>query len=229
MIRAIVCSAAVLCLAGGPGHADPRLEGSWTGRVPGPDGRARLEVTFTFHLDGSTPSGSVDANGQRFKLVDVKLEGSALTFSVDGEEQNKYRGTIEDNEIKLQVTYPSGENGARTWPFVLKRAGAVRVGTAAPVEGEWFGEVPRGESRYIKARFVLHADGAALTGTVYALDDEYPIVDGTIKGSAIVFRIGTTHGEYTGTVGTDEIQMKVKYDGGEAGRQTLPFLLKRTR
>jgi hypothetical protein len=174
----------------------------------------------------------VVANGRTFSLVDVKLDGNTLTFAVEGEEQNKYRGTLAGDELEMQVTYSSGENGVRTWRFVLKRDASLPAPAAASpaaVDGTWQGQVPRGESRYITAQLVLHADGASLTGTVHALDDEFPIVDGTIKGQAIAFRVGTTKGEYTGIVGTDAIRMTVRYDGGENGRQTLPFVLTRTR
>jgi hypothetical protein len=231
MKRAVLCIAAALCAAGVIARGQAGLEGSWSGKTPGPDGRTGPPVTFTFHANASKSTGTVLANGQTFNLVDVKLDGNTLTFAVEGEEQNKYRGTIAGDELKMQVKYPSGENGVRTWAFVLKREASLPPAAAASraaVDGDWQGEVPRGESRYIKARSVLHADGASLTGTVYALGDEFPIVDGTIKGQAIAFRVGTTTGEYSGTIGTDAIQMKVRYDGGESGRQTLPFVLTRT-
>ena len=221
-------AAAVLCLSGVVARAESGVAGSWTAKVPGPDGRARMEVTFTFAVDGSTTTGAVEANGQTFKQVDVKLDGATLSFAVEGEEQNRYVGTIAGDEIKMQVKYPSGENGARTWPFVMKRS-SPSAGAGVTVDGAWVGEVPRGESRYITARFMLHADGSSLTGTVQAAGDEFPLVDGVIKGTVISFRVGATQGSYRGTVSVGEIQMKVQYDGGESGRVTLPFVLKRAR
>jgi hypothetical protein len=95
------------------------------------------------------------------------------------------------------------------------------------VDGDWEGSVPRGGGRAIDARFTFHGDGGVLTGTVHAVNDEFPIDKGKISGDSIAFTVGGTQGQYSGVVNGDEIQMKVKYDGGEAGRQTLPFVLKR--
>ena len=42
----------------------------------------------------ATVTGTVDETGQTFKHVDVNLYGGTLTFAVEGEEQNKYKGTL---------------------------------------------------------------------------------------------------------------------------------------
>lgn len=97
------------------------------------------------------------------------------------------------------------------------------------VDGDWEGAVPRGGGRAIDARFTFHADGETLTGTVFAVNDEFPVEKGKISGASISFKVGGTQGEYSGVVNGDEIQMKVKFDGGEAGRQTLPFVLTRVK
>ena len=54
------------------------------------------------------------------------------------------------------------------------------------------------------------------------------MVNGTIAGSRIAFNIGETKGDYTGELAGDSIRMKVKYSGGENGRQTFDFVLTRT-
>jgi hypothetical protein len=136
---------------------------------------------------------------------------------------------LSGDQIEFAVKYPSHENGTRIWSFVAKRAVQAGGGVAASVDGDWEGDVPRGGGRVIPARFTLHADGNALTGSVHAVNDEFPVEKGKISGASIAFRIGGTQGDYAGIVGDDEIQMKVKYDGGEAGRQTLPFVLKRVK
>jgi len=205
------------------------FEGSWTAKVPGPSGQSGLTVTFNFHVDGNASSGTLDANGRTFDLVDVKIDGATIAFAVEGEEQNKYSGTLDGDQIKLQVKYPSHENGTRVWSFVAKRIVGKTAGNAPSVDGDWDGEVPRGGGRLIEARFTLHADGAELTGSVHAVGDDFPIVKGKIDGTSISFRVGATQGDYSGIVGADEIRMTVKYDGGESGRQTLPFVLTRVK
>ena len=224
----LVCMAFALATA-------PGFEGTWTAKVPGPSGQAGLPVTFVFHVADGKANGTVATDERTFDLVDVKIEGSAISFAVEGEEQNKYSGTLKGDEIALQVKYPSHENGTRTWPFVARRKAATdsteatESTSASSLAGEWEGDVPRGNGRTISARFAFEADGAVLSGTVYAVGDQFPIEKGTISGGTIAFRVGGTQGEYSGTLEAGTIRMKVKYDGGEAGRQTLPFVLTRVR
>ena len=212
-------------------YAAAGFEGKWTAKVPGPSGQWGMPVTFTFTVEGHRTGGTVSTDDQSFPLVDVKIDGSTIAFAVEGEEQNRYSGTLSGDEIKMQVKYPSHENGTRVWSFVAKRAPSSEAASvaAAPVEGGWEGDVPRGGGRVIEARFTFHADGETLSGSARAVGDDFPIEKGTIVGTSIAFRIAGTQGDYSGIVGADEIQMKVRYDGGESGRQTLPFVLKRVR
>jgi hypothetical protein len=170
------------------------------------------------------------STGERtFALADVKIDGQTIAFAVEGEEQNKYTGALKGDQIQFQVKYPSHENGTRIWPFVAKRVNQAGEPAATSVDGDWEGDVPRGGGRVIEARFTFHAAGETLAGSVHAVNDDFPVEKGRISGASISFKVGGTQGEYTGTVSGDEIQMKVKYDGGESGRQTLPFVLKRVR
>jgi hypothetical protein len=123
--------------------------------------------------------------------VDLEIDGSTIAFAVEGEEQNRYSGTLAGDEIEFQVKYPSHENGTRIWPFVATRKSggpAASQPQAATVDGEWEGEVSRG-GRVIPARFTFHADGAVLTGNVQAVGDDFPIVKGTIAGASIAFKV----------------------------------------
>lgn len=218
---------AVLLLCGSLGRAASGFEGTWSAVVPGPSGQTGPAVTLVFTITDGKAGGSVSTGDRTFALVDVKIEGQTIAFAVEGEEQNKYTGTLSGDRINFQVKYPSHENGTRIWPFVAKRAVATVVAAGASVDGDWDGGVPRGGGRVIEARFTFHSDGSLLTGTVHAVNDEFPVEKGKISGGSISFRVGGTQGDYSGVLSGDEIQMKVKYDGGEAGRQTLPFVLKR--
>ena len=225
MKTTIVCLAAVLSLAAVAAAAAPGsgFDGAWTGHVPGPNGQQALEAAFTFHVDGSKASGTVDANGQTIKLVDLTVDGSTIAFSVEGEEQNTYRGTLDGDRLQMHVTYSSHENGDRTWSFALTRAPA-----PAGIDGDWTGEVPRGGDRTIPARFSFRGDSARLSGSVNAVNEDFPL-EGRIDGDKITFTVAGTIGSYSGTVEGDAIRMTVKYDGGETGRITLPFVLTRVR
>jgi hypothetical protein len=224
-----VVTAIVMWLAFAPGAPTASgFEGTWTATVPGPSGQSGLPVTFVLHVSDSDASGTVSTNERTFALVDLKIDGQAIVFAIEGEEQNRFSGTLAGDVVRMQVKYPSHENGTRTWSFVMKRAPA-RAVDARAVEGDWDGEVPRGSGRTIEARFSFRIDGGALGGTVHAVGDDFSIVKGTIDGMTIAFKVAGTEGDYSGTVGADEIRMKVKYDGGESGRQTLPFVLTRVR
>lgn len=219
----------LLLVCGSLGRAASGFEGQWSAFVPGPAGQTGPAVTLTFTMQDGKAGGTVSTGDRTFTLVDVKIDGQTIAFSVEGEEQNKYTGTLSGDQIKFQVKYPSQENGTRIWPFVAKRVASNGGGAPASVDGDWAGDVPRGGGRTIEARFTFHADGEALTGTAYAVNDQFPVEKGKISGASISFKVGGTQGEYTGVVGADEIQMKVKYDGGESGRQTLPFVLTRVK
>ena len=219
----------LLLLCGSIGHAAPGFEGTWSAVIPGPSGQTGLPVTLVFTVTDGKASGSVSTGERTFALVDVKIDGQTIAFAVEGEEQNKYTGALKGDQIQFQVKYPSHENGTRIWPFVAKRVNQAGEPAATSVDGDWEGDVPRGGGRVIEARFTFHAAGETLAGSVHAVNDDFPVEKGRISGATISFKVGGTQGEYTGTVSGDEIQMKVKYDGGESGRQTLPFVLKRVR
>jgi hypothetical protein len=202
-------------------------EGRWTAKVPGPNGQFTLDVVFTFKIDGSRLTGTASANGTEYNLVDASINGDRIAFGVDGEPA-RYSGKLAGNQLKMQVTFKSSENGARTWNFVAERAaGPQAEDERASIDGVWTGDVPRGAGRFIAARFELRADGSTLTGRVHALEDEFPITNGTIAGAHIAFNVGETKGDYSGELVGDTIRMKVKYNGGENGRVTLDFVLTR--
>jgi hypothetical protein len=219
----------LLLLCGAIGHAAPGFEGTWSAVIPGPSGQTGLPVTLVFTMTDGKAGGSVSTGERTFALVDVKFGGQTIGFAVEGEEQNKYTGTLKGDQIQFQVKYPSHENGTRIWPFVAKRVTPSGEPASISVDGDWEGDVPRGGGRVIEARFTFHAAGETLAGVVHAVNDEFPVEKGRISGASISFKVAGTQGEYTGTVSGDEIQMKVKYDGGESGRQTLPFLLRRVK
>ena len=112
---------ALLLLSGSIGHAAAGFEGTWSAVIPGPAGQTGPAVTLVFTMQDGKPAGTVSTGERTFALVDVKIDGQTIAFAVEGEEQNKYTGTLSGDQIKFQVKYPSHENGTRTWPFVAKR------------------------------------------------------------------------------------------------------------
>ena len=215
---------AATAASGAPGPID----GAWAAKVPTPNGQGSLDVVFTFKPDGSKLTGTAAKGGGTSNLVDTSISGDTIGFAIEGEPE-RFTGTVAGDEIAMEVTFKSRENGDRTWSFVARRAVAAKVEAGEPsLDGEWTGEVPRGGSRFIAADFEFHVDGKTLTGRVRAVDEEFE-VNGTVEGPRIAFTVGSTAGDYSGELAGDTIKMKVKYNGGEAGRQTLGFVLTRVK
>lgn len=199
--------------------------GAWSAKVPAPNGQQRLDVVFTFKMDGSRLSGTASANGMTFDLVDARADGDHIAFTIDGD-TGRYVGTLAGDEIKMQAIYKSSENGTRTWKFVAKRV-APPPGDSPSITGTWTGEVPRGGDQFVHAVFDLEGSGSTLGGVVHALDLDLPVTRGRIDGTHLSFNVGESKGDYTGEIAGDVIRMTVKYSGGETGRATFEFVLKR--
>jgi hypothetical protein len=96
------------------------------------------------------------------------------------------------------------------------------------IDGKWSGQIPRPNQSYDSV-FEFKVDGEKLTGKVYALDMEWDIVGGKVKGDTISFRIGNTQGAYTAKVSGDEMNGEVALSGGEFGSRKMAFKLNRVK
>jgi len=105
---------------------------------------------------------------------------------------------------------------------------AAHVADEPKIDGKWSGQIPRPNRSYDSV-FDFKVDGEKLTGKVYALDTEFDIVGGKVKGNTISFRIGTTQGNYTGKVSGDQIDCEVNLSGGEFGSRKMAFKLTRVK
>jgi hypothetical protein len=96
------------------------------------------------------------------------------------------------------------------------------------IDGKWSGQIPR-PNRSIDSVFDFKVDGEKLTGKAYALDMEFDIVGGKVKGDTISFKIGNTQGSYTAKVSGDEMNGEVSFSGGEFGTRKMAFKLTRVK
>jgi hypothetical protein len=228
MKRSVLVLAALL-LAASPARAaadPPSFTGMWSAKVPSPNGQRSLDVVFTFKTDGSALTGTASANGATFPLVDTRVSGDNIAFAVEGD-SGRYEGTLSDGGIKMQAIYTSSENGTRRWAFVATRMLQEGHADAGFIAGKWAGDIPRGGSNLVHADFDFEVDGTTLGGVVHALDLDLPVKHGKIEGTRVSFNIGDTKGDYTGEIGDGVIRMIVKYSGGETGRVTFDFAIKR--
>jgi hypothetical protein len=106
---------------------------------------------------------------------------------------------------------------------------AAMAASSSGLNGSWTADVPRGNGRFIPATFTFQIDGDKLSGEAKALDTEFSIAEGKAKGDEISFYLDGATGFYTGKLEGDEIKMKVKFDGGESGKRTVPFVAKRVK
>src|SRR5437879_8141869 len=119
---------------------------------------------------------------------------------------------------------------AATLLFAVVSVGiaTAHVADEPKIDGKWSGQIPRPNRSYDSV-FEFKVDGEKLTGKVYALDTEFEIVSGKVKGETISFRIGTTQGNYTGKVLGDQIDCEVNLSGGEFGSRKMSFKLTRVK
>jgi hypothetical protein len=80
------------------------VTGKWKASVPGPDG-STMELVFTFKADGAKLSGSMSGGPMgEAPLSDVKLEGDAISFTVDmGDFKILHKGTVAGDTMTLKV------------------------------------------------------------------------------------------------------------------------------
>ena len=82
------------------------ITGKWVAQVPGRDGP--MEQTYVFKVDAGKITGSVTINfgGEPMEqtIVDGKLEGDAISFTVDiGEFKILHKGSVSGDSMKLKV------------------------------------------------------------------------------------------------------------------------------
>jgi hypothetical protein len=97
------------------------VTGKWAAEVAGRDGEKRTQ-TFNLKANGETLTGTVSSQRGERPIVDGKVSGDDVSFSVEFEmngEKRKipYTGKIVGDELKMK----SG-SGERVREFVAKRA-----------------------------------------------------------------------------------------------------------
>ena len=100
------------------------VDGNWTTEMPGMDG-SPMVLNFTFKADGDKLTGTTGPEGMGMDtpLSDGKIDGKNISFVVNvdmmGMEMSMtYKGTVEANEIKLDMDMGMGD----PMPLTLKKA-----------------------------------------------------------------------------------------------------------
>ena len=100
------------------------VDGNWTGEMPGMDG-SPMVINYTFKANGNTLTGmtSPEGMGMDSPISEGKIDGNNISFIVvvdmmGMEMKMTYKGTVSENEIKLNMDMGMGDPMALT----LKKA-----------------------------------------------------------------------------------------------------------
>ncbi len=102
------------------------LTGIWTGQAPGRNGETE-DVTFRFRQDGAALNGKLYAETGDIPIVDGKVEGDRIRFSVvirfsSNATTFTYSGTVNGDEIRMtRERDRPGEKPGPPQTFTLKR------------------------------------------------------------------------------------------------------------
>jgi len=106
------------------------VSGKWTFEQEGRNGS--VTVTLNLKADGSALSGTLTRPGRggepmETAISDGKIDGDNISFSVKREFNGNtfvtsYKGTLDGDNLKLEISMPGRDGGNRTINAVAKRA-----------------------------------------------------------------------------------------------------------
>ena|ERR1017187_4460389 len=104
--------------------------GKWAFEQEGRNGPVR--VTLNLKVDGGTLSGTLtrpgrDGNAMETPISDGKVDGNSISFSVKREFNGNtfvttYKGTLDGDNLKIEITMPGRDGNSRTSNVVAKRS-----------------------------------------------------------------------------------------------------------
>ncbi|MGD0668388.1 MAG: hypothetical protein ABSB23_12570 [Bryobacteraceae bacterium] len=104
--------------------------GKWTYQQEGRNGT--VQVTMNLKVDGAALTGTMTRPGREGNAVetpisDGKVDGNNVSFSVKREFGGNsvvttYKGTLDGDSLKLEISMPTRDGGSRTMNVVAKRA-----------------------------------------------------------------------------------------------------------
>jgi hypothetical protein len=102
------------------------INGKWTAQVPGPDGQPR-EIIFIFKVKGAKLTGTMSGRLGDAPIVDGKISGDEISFTVTRELQGAtikqlYKGKIAGAEIKFTRRLEGGQGKRPPVEFTAKKA-----------------------------------------------------------------------------------------------------------
>jgi hypothetical protein len=151
------------------------LNGSWKGKMSGPNGD--IELVFTFTVNADTLSGDVTSEMGSLPIENGKVNGNELSFDVNVNGQViSHTGVLDSDIVKL--SFPWMEE-----PMVLSR-----VKEESKINGKWIGKVsgPQGD---MELTFTFKVEGDTLIGTDSSSIGVIELTNGIVNGNDFSFDI----------------------------------------
>jgi hypothetical protein len=152
-----------------------KLNGSWKGKMSGPNGD--IELVFTFTVNADTLSGDVTSEMGSLPIENGKVNGNELSFDVNVNGQViSHTGVLDSDIVKL--SFPWMEE-----PMVLSR-----VKEESKINGKWIGKVsgPQGD---MELTFTFKVEGDTLIGTDSSSIGVIELTNGIVNGNDFSFDI----------------------------------------
>jgi hypothetical protein len=152
-----------------------KLNGSWKGKMSGPNGD--IELVFTFTVNADTLSGDVTSEMGSLPIENGKVNGNELSFDVNVNGQViSHTGVLDSDIVKL--SFPWMEE-----PMVLSR-----VKEESKINGKWIGKVsgPQGD---MELTFTFKIEGDTLIGTDSSSIGVIELTNGIVNGNDFSFDI----------------------------------------
>jgi hypothetical protein len=152
-----------------------KLDGSWKGKMSGPNGD--IELVFTFIVNADTLNGDVTSEMGSLPIENGKVNGNELSFDVNVNGQViSHTGVLDSDIVKL--SFPWMEE-----PLVLSR-----VKEESKINGKWIGKVsgPQGD---MELTFTFKVEGDTLIGTDSSSIGVIELTNGIVNGNDFSFDI----------------------------------------
>jgi hypothetical protein len=164
-----------------------KLDGSWKGKMTGPNGE--MNLLFTFTVNGDSLKGSVTSDMGTLPLVNGKVKGNDFSFDINVNDMViSDKGVLQGDIVKLT-------GAGMEEPMVLNRVkndakSDVKsdAKSDAKIEGKWLGKVssPQGE---FEMTFTFKVDGNKLTGKSSSAMGDTDLSNGVVNGNEFSFDI----------------------------------------
>lgn len=151
------------------------LDGSWKGKMNGPNGE--MELIFSFKVNADSLSGNVKSNMGSLPLENGKVNGHKFSFDVNVNGRVIHHTGVLDSGI-VKLNFPWMEE-----PMVLNK-----IIEESPIDGKWIGMV-RGPQGDLELTFTFKVNGDTLTGTDSSSIGVIDLTNGKVNGNDFSFDV----------------------------------------